>query len=187
MKVVHSDKPLPHKWGGMPLGNTAVLIADVFVSRHSRLRMKLLVFEKRLHMRRFAKAALNIHLSGVNTAGFCNALGHERLKVEKDGSTSNHRLVVDPRFFAVMCLCVDALGMEVITHEAGHAAFAYANRVKHKDLWPGQRSNDEEAICYPLGLIASRVNIALREAGLYERYIAACDAYKREVERKKKK
>jgi hypothetical protein len=60
------------------------------------------------------------------------------------------------------------LNMEVIAHEAGHAAFAFEQRMKKRHKWPGSDENDEEHFCYPLGRIAQFVYDGLSNAGFFE-------------------
>lgn len=65
----------------------------------------------------------------------------------------------------------DRLGMEVITHEAAHAAIRWAER-KDITLAPdpkaGPASDDEERFCYAVGRIAAQIAGKGHDLGLYE-------------------
>jgi len=165
MRVVHTDEPLPRKWRGLPGGERALHIADIAVSYRSRLRLKLLVFKTPRDLKYFWKAGLGRGDLGRHCVGAVNGLAIERIFFPKKGHPPKPSIIeVDPRYFAVMGLCTGHLSMEVICHEAGHAAFSYVNRVHNKSLWHGARDNDEEEVCYPLGRIASAVTQSLIEA-----------------------
>lgn len=131
--------------------------------------MKLLVFKNNRDLRNFWKKALGKGDLGTGCRGAVNGLASEVIQFREDGSESRF-MEVDPRFFCVMGLVVTHLGMEIITHEAVHAGFNYAKRVKRRDLWHGAKDLDEEEVCYPSGRIASGVNKLLRESGLYAIY-----------------
>lgn len=164
MRTIHSSTPLPRDWRGLPGAKTALLIADITVRPRSRLRMKLLVFRANRDMRRFYDRALGrSDRLCRHTLGFVSGLDIIHEKVPAKGPVRMRR-EVDPRYFAVMCFVQSALCMEVVTHEAVHAAHAYAAR--YKGRWPNHE-NPEERICYPAGRIAKHVNAAVHEAGLY--------------------
>jgi hypothetical protein len=165
MKVVHSKNPLPRDWSGMPGMKPALLQADISVLRSSRLRMKLVVFRTMGDMRRWWGGMGSGGL-GSGCLGFVNALAYEEHMVDDDGSESMRRMTVDPRYFAVMGLTKGNLDAEIMAHEAAHAGFAYAKRVKLRNLWAGSRENDEEDVAYPAGIIAGKVVKVLRKAGL---------------------
>lgn len=166
MVTKRSKTPLPTNWRGLPDAHRALLIADIYVRAGSRLRMKLLVFRTNRDMRRFYVRGLGRQDSlGRKCLGFVNNLSCTREFVPRAGQKPKASILeVDPRYFAVMCLVRSALCMEVITHEAVHAAYAYVNRSRVK--WP-DHDNPEERICYPAGRIAKHINIAIHDAGLY--------------------
>ena len=81
---------------------------------------------------------------------------------------------VDRRYFAAMGLARGHLGMEIITHESVHAAFAYAKRTGTKNIWTRAVDGlDEELVCYPAGNIARRVVTLLDDSGMYKKGIDA--------------
>ena len=102
---------------------------------------------------------------GPQCLGAVNGLGYERVDFTEGQQRST--LVCDPRYFAVMGLVLGHLNMEIVTHESVHAAFAYARRHR-KDLWCDPGELEEEAVCYPAGIIAKRINAWLHDEGLYE-------------------
>lgn len=79
------------------------------------------------------------------------------------------RMEHHPRYFAVILLDATQCRPEVVAHECGHAALFYARRCKG-NKWHGRVPADDEAgeaVCYPLGVIFRRVNIALHDAGVW--------------------
>ena len=56
--------------------------------------------------------------------------------------------------------------MEIVTHESVHAAFAL-RRPAPKDLGCDGRGSEEEAVCYPAGIIAKRINAWLHDEGFW--------------------
>lgn len=167
MKVRHTKKPLPRNWSGLPGADKAELIADIFITRHSRLRAKLLVFRSRRDFRKFWRDCLHkdfMHDLGGKCVGAVNGLAYEFFSFAKDGS-EKHRMEVDKNFFCVIGLVDGYLTTEYITHESVHAAFCYAKRVNKKDMWAGARDLDEENVCYPAGIIAKAITDTLIDAG----------------------
>lgn len=164
----HSKNPLPRIWSDHPAAKGIVGEAEIRVSGGSRLRAKLIVFESNKAMARFFKDALD--KSGVvtpDTMGICCPLTAEVFKIEKDGTESGHFWEVDPRYFCLIGLLKDHLRMEIITHEAVHAGFAYAARQNCKQ-WVKGDVLDEEEVCYPAGRIASFINQFLSRRGFYD-------------------
>jgi hypothetical protein len=162
VKVRHSEQPVPRCFAGHPAGKGLLGECDIRLCGAGRLRAKLLVFNGPVALRRFWRDALGRNELGRHTAGAVSALSYERINVTTGASV----MVVDPRYFCVIGLTRDNLSMEVITHEAVHAGFAYAKRVQ-KNLWAGADELDEENVCYPAGRIAAAINSFLHDQGLY--------------------
>lgn len=166
MRVVHKSKRLPRRWTGHPHARHLLAETDIAVTPSSRLRAKLLVFENRTALRQFWSRALG-HKLGFKTLGAVNGMACE-ITTFKPGQPDRFRIEVDPVYFCVIGLVALELNFEYITHESVHAAFSYANRVKNRNLWPDQREQDEESICYPAGIIAREINNFCHERGLYK-------------------
>lgn len=165
MRVVHSKTPLPRDWSRF--ARKAVLEADIAVMRFSRLRMKLLVFNNKTDLRVFWKKLRGYGESlGWRCLGVVNGLATE-IRDYRKGEPERRRMEVDPRYFAIVGLVKGHLSMEVICHESVHAGFCYSKRVYRRDLWKPANDFDEEQVCYPAGRIASAINRAIDNAGLY--------------------
>lgn len=158
MKIITSKHPLPRSFGSHPEASGLVYEADIGIG--SKLKLKLLVFHKPAQLKNFWKNALGKPPLGKGCLGVVNSLGYE---VQKNGKTIH---VFDPRYFAIMGLCSEHLGMEILTHESVHAGISYAKRVAYRNLWLDPNDMDEEKIAYPVGRIAKNVLIALRKAKL---------------------
>lgn len=127
--------------------------------------MKLLVFKNNRDLNRFWVKGLGKGSLGKDASGAVQSLGYETWRIAQDGTETLEEVRLDPTYFAVMGLIRGNLGMEVITHECGHAAFAYQARVP-KGNWP-DRDNPQEHFCYPLGRIARGVVSLLADADLF--------------------
>lgn len=158
-------KPIRRDWIGHPAAKGLLLERDLSV-RSSRLKAKLMVFRNRHELRSFWAAISDFRL-GRTCMGAVNGMGEEHLRVAKDGSETRW-LECDPRYFCVIGLVKGFLSMEIICHEAVHAGFAYARRVKTHRWRDEALQLDEEAVCYPSGAIAAAINRALYRAGLFE-------------------
>jgi len=151
MRTRISDKQLPRDWSGFP---GVVLDCDIKPWGGTRLRCKLLVFGSRKAMRTWWDQLFEEKLGG-------RTLGAVRMLAYSRGDT----MFVDPRYVCVIALCKGHLTMEVVAHEAVHAAFAWAKR-KRGDAWCPVRDFDEETICYPTGTIASNIAWEISRAKL---------------------
>lgn len=125
----------------------------------SRLCAKLLIFNNRKHLRQFWQRVLSQPKLPGNTLGVVNGLIAE----VSEGKTSFHYLSADPRYYCVIGLVRDFLYTEIITHEAVHAAFCYAKRVKRTPWDKEVLKMDEEAIAYPAGKIARAITNLIRD------------------------
>jgi hypothetical protein len=161
MRVRHVKKALPRKWAKK--GSGIILEADLKIHRYSRLRAKLIVFESKTAMVRNWKAASGHNLK--KAAGFVNKLS-EHVFSYPGGDKELHTYRCDPRYFCVVGLVKSWLGMEVISHEATHVAYAYQERTRHK--WAHADESPEENICYPAGRAARAIVRALQRGGLLE-------------------
>ena len=169
MKVRHSSSPLPRDWSTFAKRYGILGELDIAVRHTSRLRLKALMFRTNRDLRRFWKERLNRPDLCRFTRGVVSILGCKWHKFPKNGPEQKF-IEVDPRFFCIMGLIAGKVNMEIITHESVHAAFAYAKRVHHKDLWHGARNHDEEDICYPAGRIAHALNSWCHRRGYYRRH-----------------
>ena len=166
MRVVHLSPGLPRRISTHPKARGIVSAADIFVTGGARLRLKAVVFKRQSDLVHFWKHVLGRPHLGSKCLGAVNALGFEQINMSADGRERS-TLVCDSRYFAIMGLVLGHLNMEIVTHESVHAAFAYARR-QRKDLWVSSGDLEEEAVCYPAGIIAKRVNAWLHEEGLYK-------------------
>lgn len=157
---------LPKRFDRLKGASKALAIADIRVSKGARIRMKLLVFKNRRDLLYFWKHGLGKGDLGRYCCGAVQSLGIHHTVFRKDGSEESWT-DVDPCYFAVMGLVQSELNMEIITHESVHAGYAYAARSNSK--WPNQAHNDEDALCYPVGRIASMVNRFLHDNKLYKK------------------
>lgn len=170
MRFKHSEDALPRSFAGHPEGHRILKEADLKVTDHGRLRMKLLIFKTPRDMCLFWKRGLGRDLGdstmkGYRPLGVVSALACE-IRSFKTG-TEQVWQEGDPRYFAVMGLVKGHLNMEIITHESIHAGIAYERRHR-KDFWVDIGNLDEENICYPAGRIAAAVNRYLYDNNLYE-------------------
>lgn len=131
-----------------------------------RLRAKVLVFDKPANLKRFWQDGLHKGPLGKRCLGAVNALGWYVARFSKAGEVRT--IESDHRYFCVIGLVVGHLSMRIISHESVHAAFAFANR-KSRAWWDQEaKKNDEEAIAYPVGEIASGIVTFLIRAKLLE-------------------
>ena len=149
-------------------GPGCVAEADLRATPRGRLCAKLLVFRNRLALRRFWNGKLGKEERlGLHCFGVVNGLSRWIESYDAKTDTWSRRMErCDPRYFCVIGLVVGHLGMEVITHEAGHAGFCYAKRVQRAP-WAAARDFDEEEVCDPAGMIAAAIKRFLHRRGLY--------------------
>lgn len=162
MKVVVSSR-LPLWWKRMPGMHGVLLESNVALTSRSRLLAKLIVFKSKKDLRNFWKKGLLKHDLGAGCMGAVNSLCCERVSFHP---VERRRMEVDARFFCIIGLTQRNLSMEVISHEAMHAGFAYAKRMK-RNPWASTYELDEEGVCYPAGRIASWINRVLHKNGIY--------------------
>jgi len=163
MKVRYSKTPLPRYWGDTMKGaDRALGLWDIRVTGGSRLFMKMAMFRNNRDLRYFWRHALGSSDLCSRTRGCVRNLATEVTDYSK-GPDAKPFMEVDPRYFAVMGLIQGHTNDEILCHEAVHAAFAYAKRVGHRNLWAGARTLDEEMICYPAGRIMRFVKNAIKD------------------------
>lgn len=168
MRVQTNKKPLPRTWATHPAAQGVLLEKDIGTG-FGRLRAKLLVFKNRSALKNFWRSGVGSKLHG-QVQGAVNGLYEEVIQVQPRGSKKPDTscLRVDPRYFCVIGLTRGFLSMEIISHEAVHAAFAFTKR-KTRSPWDCHaRDFDEEAIAYPAGRIAAAINRTLHAAKLYK-------------------
>lgn len=153
MRVRHKKPGLPKTWGRYP---GVVAEADITPTRHGRLAAKLIVFTTPKTLQEFWRDVVGNHV-GRDCRGVVNSLQQSVCSIDRHGNETNRRMQVDPRYFCVIGLCVGWLSSEVIAHESMHAGFAYARRAK-RDPWAKSLDCDEEAVCYPAGIICRAIN-----------------------------
>lgn len=160
MRMQHSKKPLPRTFTAHPKARGIKFERDLRVGS-SNLRAKLLIFEKRENLRLFWRDVLKRPDLGAQCYGAVNALVCETQKVSSSGKITARYLVADKRYFCVIGLVTGCLNAEIVTHEAVHAGFCYAKRIK-RSPWDAQaKSMDEETVAYPAGEIAAKINDAM--------------------------
>lgn len=163
MRVHHTKRPLPRHFARHPAALGLIAEHDIRM-KHGRLHAKLLIFDKPVSLRAFWKAIRGVSL-GRSALGAVNALAYERINFMR--GDESHSMECDPRYFCMIGLCKTHLSMEIISHEATHAGFAYAKRRKG-DAWIAAMDFDEEFIAYPAGRIAASINRFLYRKKLYE-------------------
>lgn len=166
MRVRCLDEGLPRSISSHPKARGIKAEADIWVTGKARLRLKVVVFEKKADLHHFWREVLGRNHLGDNCLGAVNGLAYEEVTITP-GKPERSTMWVDPRYFAIMGLAYGHLNMEIVTHESGHAAFAYARR-HHRDMWVERGDLEEENVCYPLGRIAKRINAFLHDEGLYK-------------------
>lgn len=161
MRVRRTRKPLPRSFRGHPDGKKIIFEKDLRIGT-SKLRCKLVVFDNRKDLRDFWSNALHPKGQTAKLGNCCDGIVHplftERYLVDKKGQTSKHEMCVDPRYYAIMAIIKSKMGSaEVTSHEAVHAGFAYARRIKRTPWDEHIIRNDEEAVAYPAGVINSEL------------------------------
>jgi hypothetical protein len=131
--------------------------------RTGRLAAKLLVFDRRAALRAFWRKGMGGDV-GRECLGVVNAMATE----VEDTVLNTRELRGDSRYFCIIGLCLGNLTVEIISHEAVHAAFCYEKRVK-RNLFGSIGDFDEERIAYPAGAIAAGINDFLHAKDLYDR------------------
>ena len=169
MRVVCCKEPLPRRWKEAYAGcDKALMERDI---KLGTLYLKLLVFRNRTELRRFWDFAEPTKYGGGLGRNACAAVGALQCELQRytSGGDAESAMEVDKRYFAVMGLVKEYLGVEVIAHECVHAAFAYAKRLGPKTPWAKAVDGlDEEAVCYPAGRLGRMVVTALNDAGMYK-------------------
>lgn len=157
VRFVASKRIIPRSFSRHPHAKGLVAECDIFPLSNGRLAAKLLIFKSPVMLRRFWSKAMGHDLGG-KCLGAVNAMVQERCKVSPHRNVPDvSTLVGDPRYFCIIGLCIKYLTMEIVTHEAVHAGYAYAKRVK-RNVWGKIGDFDEEQIAYPSGAIADAIN-----------------------------
>lgn len=138
---------------------------DLRVTPRARLLFKTLIFKNSSALRQFWKLSLGRDELGRWTQGAVWATFYTAT-ASTDFRTV---LIVDERYFCLIGLVRTHLTMEILSHEAVHAAYAYERRVKRTPWEEYVRNFPEEAIAYPAGRIAAALNREIYRAGLYPR------------------
>ncbi len=157
MKTIVAKHSIRSDFAKLPGMQGLVLETDVRINR-GRLRLKLLVFHKPIHLQRFWSRVLKKAPLGRGCLGAVNSLKI----LHENPATGEQKQEVDRRYFAIMGLCSEHLGMEILSHEAVHAGYAYAQRVGKHSPWHDAFDLDEEHLAYPTGRVACEVVRALR-------------------------
>lgn len=166
MRLRHSETPLPRDWSGFP-GIRGLLLDNDLQIGSSRLRAKLLVFDKPRNLRHFWKHCLHKSDPGRECRGAVNGLISEIIRVPAKGKKQRPpTLEADSRYFCIIALVKNYLCMEVICHEAVHAAFSYSKRIKRSPWDCCTGDFHEEELCYPAGRIAAEIVHSCRKGGL---------------------
>lgn len=150
----HSKHKLPRTWMGHPGMSGLVLEADLRVSKHSRLRCKLLVFS--------SLKAMRSCYSKISKDSAWDAHGLFHPFYIKDDTRST--IEVDPRYWGVIMLAKTRLCCDYLAHEICHAAHEFARRTKRK--WPMSDTVPEEKVCYPMGRLMDQAMTVLRHEKL---------------------
>ena len=151
---------LPSKWSEVPGVKGLVAEGDVRVLK-SRVKAKVLIFDSSKNLRHFWKKVLGRSELGKGCLGAVNSM---RVEVVDAKTLEYKRTEVDKTYFCIIGLIKDHLTMNIITHEAVHAAFSYDNRFGKKNRFREDFGEDDldnmgfqEGIAYPTGFIASGI------------------------------
>lgn len=139
---------------------------EVRMTRHAKLRAKVLVFANRTALRRFWRDVLKKPELGRDCAGAVTALLAQAERYE--GKRVRIRVLGDARYFCIVGLARGWLTPEVICHEAVHAGFAYSKRVARSPFAEAHEL-DEERVAYPAGIIAATINQWLHDNNMHDR------------------
>lgn len=138
-----------------------VMQGDVRVGG-SRLRMRVLVFDGMNAAARWGRVfRYRVEVPGCEGFYLDCSKGLE-------GGGEAELYEVDPVYFGVMGLQVGGLGVmgvELVAHEALHAAVGYAWRTRCCVRWPSVENSREEHLAYPVGLITAGVMGLLGDSG----------------------
>lgn len=169
MKTVLSKQPLRRDFRNHPQAKGLFKEVDLRVTPRSRLFAKVLVFDTQADMRDFWNSAIGRSPICRKTCAVVSGLAMERCKIEKDGSKTNNRVEVDPRYFCVMAFNLDDMVYEVLAHECTHAGFCYMRRLKHRSPFYRHFSDDdEEQVAYPTGRMFWALNKIFTTNGVYD-------------------
>jgi hypothetical protein len=167
MRFVADKKPLPTRWSGHRTAKNLVAEADIFIQSRGRLAAKLLIFKNPTALHRFWLSINPDCPLGRGCWGAVNALARQ---VEWHGRNPRPTYMTgDRRYFCVIGLCANHLTMEIIAHEAVHAAYCYEKRARRNLFGAAAADFDEERIAYPAGRIAGAINRYLYDKNLYYR------------------
>lgn len=165
MRVRHSKTPIPQSFYRHPHAKGLLGDADIQLTRGSRLRAKLLVFDTPKSLRQFWLKGLGRSDLGRGCLGAVSSLSLECCHFPAKGQKQRPpHIECDPRYFCIIGLCKGHLTMEIICHEAVHAGFSYAKR-QMRQMWPNEKECGEEGVCYPSGVIASEITSYCRQKG----------------------
>lgn len=158
-KVQHSKRKLPALFHTMPkVGKLVLHEYSIGLTKHARLRAKVLVFRNALAMHRFWNTVLC--RSDLRTsAGAVSSIGRTAERWDKSTQSwiPTSTMLVDHRYYCVIGLREDRLQPEILAHEAVHAAFCYERRVG-RNVWGfAAKDCDEERIAYPAGKITQQL------------------------------
>ena len=167
MRLRVYKRSLPRCFSAHPKGKGVVAEADITMQPRGRLAAKLLVFDRPASLCRFWKHALH-NPTTRDTRGIVTGLSTQVEDYGTGGELRRAWMRADPRYFCVVGLCLGWLNMEVISHEAVHAAYCYEKRVGRNLFGDAAADFDEERIAYPAGRIAAAVNRFLHKKGLYD-------------------
>lgn len=158
MRLRCSLKPLPRVFANHPKVRGLKGEHDIRMRRGSRLFAKLLIFDSRKSLRYFWAECLGCGELGRYCCGAVNSLIQEVEFVKKGCRPVGKRhLEADARYFCVIGLIEGHLGAEVISHEAVHAGFSYAKRIRRSPWDIEAKHFDEEAVCYPAGRVSAEI------------------------------
>lgn len=156
MRLFLRKKGIRKDFRNHPKAKGIILEKDLKIG-FSKLRAKLLVFDKASNLRRFWSGPLGKGDLGRYCKGAVNGLSTEFTSFRK-GKKEEAWIEADPRYYCVIGLVSGHLYGEIICHESVHAAFNYAKRIRKSPWDECSRDFDEEEICYPAGRIAAEIS-----------------------------
>lgn len=166
MRVVKSKHPLPRRVRRLFPEGYVVCSVDIALDQ-TRL-CKVILFRTLPALRKgypLLCDALGYRSRVSRTCwGWCVIGWDEESKGPAEAPTAE-RMIVDPRYSAVIGLSLTKLTTEIVCHEAVHAGMAHARIKNAHPRFDVHQMKLEEDVAYPAGYIAAETLKALRNEG----------------------
>lgn len=144
-KIPEYDKLITNEW-------------FITIKDRARTGFSVLVFENWKDMSKFwAKALSHKKAADKKTLGLCSRCEYEGVVTGK--------MYYDPKYIAVIGFVKSSITEEIVIHECVHAGMAYGDRMKDQ-FCDYEYQSDEEKYAYPISMLATRILVSFRHAGL---------------------